>query len=366
MKVLIQVGNLGYNIVNHLLTPIPKASNINNVVIVCTNPGPENPKIKYICPPKIIKRYSLLAFFYESFALLLYSILRGPDILTGYLLFPHGLLAYIVARITGKPLILCIIAGPVELYSIGSPRNFDYTKPLNLYGKFMLNILKHTNAIITTGSFTKQFLVGHDITPSKIYPVISVPNKSVFHPQPIKKMYDVISVGRLSLVKHHEVLLYAINEIKKEYPGIKVCIVGDGRRKPELIQLSEKLGLSSNIDFVGHQKDVARYYNMSRIFVHTSKREGFPNVFLEAQLCGLPSVVSNCGDIIDIAKDGVNAFVIDKYDDYTSFANAIRRLLEDQELYETMAHNALDVAGALTPETTTKTWEKIIKEINIA
>jgi hypothetical protein len=78
VKILIQVGNLGYNIINHLLAPIPDASNINNVVIVCANPGPENPKIKYICPPKIIKRYSPLAFFYESFALLLYSILRSP------------------------------------------------------------------------------------------------------------------------------------------------------------------------------------------------------------------------------------------------------------------------------------------------
>jgi len=97
---------------------------------------------------------------------------------------------------------------------------------------------------------------------------------------------------------------------------------------------------------------------MSKIFVHTSKREGFPNVFLEALLCGLPSVVSNCGDIIDVAKDGVNAFVIDKYDDYISFANAIRRLLEDRKLYETMAHNALDVANALTSEITTKNLGK--------
>jgi glycosyltransferase involved in cell wall biosynthesis len=142
--------------------------------------------------------------------------------------------------------------------------------------------------------------------------------------------------------------------------------VGDGPRKNELIQLAEKLGISENIDFVGFQTDVPYYYNSSKIFIHTSETEGLPNVVLEAMMCGLPCIVSNCGDILDIAKDGYNSLVIQKFDDYRGFANAIYNLLENDELYNNICRNALKITESVSIENVTQQWELILANNNFA
>ena len=92
----------------------------------------------------------------------------------------------------------------------------------------------------------------------------------------------------------------------------------------------------------------------------TSEREGLPNVFLEAIALGIPSVVTNCGDITDIARDGFNCIVIQRYDDYEGFAVAITRLLEDRQLSRKLSHNALETAKDLSLQRATKQWEEIL------
>ena len=104
------------------------------------------------------------------------------------------------------------------------------------------------------------------------------------------------------------------------------------------------------------------YYNRSKVFVLTSEREGFPNVFLEAMMCGIPSVVSNCGDITDLAEDGVNCIVIPYYSDYASFASAIIHLLEDEDFYHKLAQNALETARSHSIEKITLKWQAILEK----
>jgi glycosyltransferase involved in cell wall biosynthesis len=361
MKISIQAGNLGGSIIDHLISPLARAKSVTNILLLVHNPGPIIPKVKYYCPLKFLVKFTLTAVIYEFFNLLYLALFRSPTHLAGYLLFPHGLIAFIVAKLTRKPIIISLIAGPVELYSIGgSPLGVNYKKPLPWNGRLFLQIMRHSDAIITTGSFTKDFLVNHGIQEFKIYPMISPPNKSRFKPLEVPKIYDILSVGRLTPVKHNEVMVRTIYKVKEKYPDIKACIVGGGPCKPEITRLANELGIKENVDFVGVQKNVAYFYNSARIFIHTSEREGFPNVVLEAMLCGLPCVVSNCGDIIDIAKDGFNSLVIQKFNDYEGFAKAITNLLQDEELYHNLSQNALKTMELLSAEDVTRRWEMIL------
>jgi glycosyltransferase involved in cell wall biosynthesis len=154
-------------------------------------------------------------------------------------------------------------------------------------------------------------------------------------------------------------------EVKKKYPDIKACIVGDGPRKLELTRLAGELGVTENVTFTGFQKDVPYYYNSSRIFIHTSETEGFPNVVLEAMMCGLPCVISNCGDIVDLAKDGFNSLVIQNYSDYQGFAKAICNLLEDEELYGNISRNALKSVEAISIENVTCQWKLLLDDMRV-
>lgn len=360
MNILVQMGNLGSSVLLNLINPLAQTDSAENIMLVCRRPGPVIPKVKYYCPPIITTRFSLLAVFYEFITLFILAIFRRPDFLLGYLLFPHGLLTFIVAKLTGRPVILSLIAGPVELYAIGSPLGVEFTKPIPWLGRIFLQMLKNCHAIVTTGSFTKDFLIKQGIKRDIIFPMINPPASSMVYAADIHKEYDVVLVGRLTSVKHVEVLLRAAAKAKEHHRDIKVCIVGDGPRKPELIKLTVELQLNDNVEFVGWQKDVGHYYNRSKIFVLTSEREGFPNVFLEAMMYGLPSIVSNCGDITDLARDNYTCILIQRYSDYFGFADAITRLLADDVLYHRLSKNSLHTMGCLSPQEITQQWELIL------
>jgi len=364
MKVLIQMGNIGDSIIDYLISPIARVEGIDEIMLVVRTPGPQIENIKYYCPPKCLRKIPGIAIIFEFFILITLSLYKNPGFIGGYLLFPHGLMAYIVAKITRKPMVIALIAGPVELYSMASPVSYNPNKDLKLYGKTMMSILKNANAVVTTGIFTKDFLVKHGMPADKVFPIISCPNTSKFYPIESNKEYDVIFVGRLAQVKNVETVLLSIKEAKKIIPNIKACIVGDGPFRNKLEDMSTSLGLENHVYFAGFQKDVASFLNKSRIFILTSKREGFPNVYLEAVLCGLPSVVSNCGDIIDIAKDNYNALVISDCNDYRAFASAILKLLADEEQYKQMKNNTIETAKNLKPESKTRKWFDILNMTN--
>jgi len=363
--ILVQVGYLGSTVIDHLITPLAKTGGIDKVLLICRHPGPIIPKVEYHCPPKLLARFSLAAGAYEYLNLLRLAIIRKPTYLAGYLLFPHGIMAFLVAKLLRKPVIISLIAGPVELYTMGgSPLGVRYVKPLPWYGAFLLSVLKHSDAIITTGSVTKDFLIKHGIKKTQIYPMINPPNKSRFQPLQMSKIYDVVSVGRLAPVKHNEVMIRAIAKVKEEIPNINFCIVGNGSCELELIQLVEHLGIKENVKFVGFQDKTENYYNNSKIFILASEREGFPNVVLEAMMCGLPCVVSNCGDILNIAKNGNNSLVIDHFDDHLGFARAIINILRDDTLYRQLSQNALRTVESVSEDEVINKWILLMHEIN--
>jgi glycosyltransferase involved in cell wall biosynthesis len=364
VKILIQFGNKGNSVTDHLIRPLALADNIENIMLVCRYPGPMIPKVKYYAPPLFIAKHGVIAILYEFIILLFIAIFNRPDVIMGYLLRLHGLMAFIVAKLTGKPVIISLIAGPFELYSLGGAAlGIDYTKPVPWFGKIFLSILKRSAAIITTGSITKNFLIGQGLKGDNIYPMINPPNNCKYFPMKLVRRYDVIAVGGLISLKHIEILLRAVAKVKESHGDIKVCVVGDGSCKSVLLSFADSLNIKANVDFVGCQKDVSYYLNSSKIFVHTSEREGFPNVFLEAMMCGLPSIVSNCGDITDMAREGFNAIVIKRYYDYEGFARAINRLIEDKEFYDTLAMNALNTVKELSVERIALEWKLILDEV---
>jgi glycosyltransferase involved in cell wall biosynthesis len=112
----------------------------------------------------------------------------------------------------------------------------------------------------------------------------------------MKQKYDVIFVGRLVYQKNPELLIKAINILRKNSPNIKVAIIGGGLEEEYLKKLVNNLGLERNIYFLGKIKNHIKIYpflKSSLVFAHPSRAEGFSLVLLEAAACGLPIVTTN-------------------------------------------------------------------------
>ncbi len=72
------------------------------------------------------------------------------------------------------------------------------------------------------------------------------------------------------------------------------------------------LGLGDRVAFLGHREDVAAVYRAADLFAFASRREGRPNVVLEAMASGLPCVVHRLPGITDdLVEDGVSGRLVE-------------------------------------------------------
>ena len=124
---------------------------------------------------------------------------------------------------------------------------------------------------------------------------------------PSDTISDVFFSGRVIKEKKVDVLIRAVALLRKELPGIKVVIAGDGPEKEGLQELAKRCNVEGNIRFLGFTRDndeLIALMKSSKVFVSPSAREGFGMAALEAMASGLPVVTSNAPK--NAVKDLIN------------------------------------------------------------
>jgi|LFRM01.1.fsa_nt_gb glycosyltransferase involved in cell wall biosynthesis len=366
MKLLVTMKLSDRSLWNHIF-PITCLKNVENITLVRDTPGPDMDKIRYVTPSRYRVTSSFLMVPIKLLQLIQSSLVEKPSLIHSYLLFPHGYLAFIAGKLTGRKVGVSLIAGPVETYILGgSPiGQYAYCYPLpqsNLLNRAILSVLKRFDVITTTGTYTKNYLISKGINENKIFILPHVVDER-FQPLDIEKDYDVVFVGRLAPVKHVETLIRATAQIKESLPSIRVVIVGDGEERSKLEELARSLDLTDQIDFVGYQTNTWEWYNRSKLSVVTSEREGFPYTVIESLKCGVPVVTSNCGDVCDLVEDSVNGIIVPDYRDYSGFAEAILKLLTHPENITNYSMNALRSVEDISSRSVESTWEKILSMV---
>lgn len=114
-------------------------------------------------------------------------------------------------------------------------------------------------------------------------------------------------VGRIMDDKGSSELLTAMEEISKDYPGVKLDIIGsyeeETREKyePWIARLSSK----GVVEFHGFRDDVDSFYGRSHALIHPSYHEGMSNVVLEAAAAGRPVLTSDIPGCREGYENGV-------------------------------------------------------------
>lgn len=147
----------------------------------------------------------------------------------------------------------------------------------------------------------------------------------------------LLSVGELSHRKNHSVTIKALSELKDE--KIHLVIAGRGEQYDEFLSLAKELGVDSNVHFLGFRTDIAELMKSSDIFVFPSVQEGLPVALMEAMACAMPCVASRIRGNVDLITDGEG--VLCEYSDVSAFAGAIKQLIEDKALRDSMSEKAL-------------------------
>lgn len=120
----------------------------------------------------------------------------------------------------------------------------------------------------------------------------------------------LLSIGKLEYQKGYDLLIniFKSAELENEYV---LYILGGGSKYCELKNSIEQKGLSNSIILVGKVNNPYKYFNNAYAFISSSRFEGFPNVVLEALVCGVPVISNNYrGGINEIIKD-YNGKIVD-------------------------------------------------------
>jgi glycosyltransferase involved in cell wall biosynthesis len=162
----------------------------------------------------------------------------------------------------------------------------------------------------------------------------------------------LLYVGRISREKDLDVLVAAYRKLREEKLPVQLYLVGHGPYSEALAELLP------DACFTGYLqgRELAAAYASADIFVFPSTTDTFGNVIIEAQACGLPVIVSDCGGPKELVEHNKNGLVT-KSHDIDDFTRAVRALVTDPTLRQRLGDQARDrVINRTWPSALEKFW----------
>ena len=172
---------------------------------------------------------------------------------------------------------------------------------------------------------------------------------------------NVVTVGRLTAQKNHELLIGAFAKVAEKYPDQNLLIYGQGEKKEQLAALIEKLQMSDRIFLMGVTSDVPQVLSETGVFVLSSDYEGMPNALMEALAVGVPCISTDCpcGGPDMLIKNEENGLLVPIKDEQMLVA-AMDRLLGDPIFAEQLGEAARERAKNYLPENIFREWKAYI------
>lgn len=166
-----------------------------------------------------------------------------------------------------------------------------------------------------------------------------------FKPLQVQKNAETITIGiakGLNEVYGISKLIESFAILEKEFPRLRLLIVGDGPKRSEYEQQTERLGIANKTTFVGAvlNTEIPTYINQMDIFALPSFSESFGVAAVEAQACGVPVVVTNVGGLPEVVNHGETGFIIED-NNPERLAKALRELIADKDLRSKFGANGI-------------------------
>ena len=136
----------------------------------------------------------------------------------------------------------------------------------------------------------------------------------------------IFLLGRLNQGRKADFLIHAINKVQKNFPAVKLVIVGDGDQRKSLEMLAASLGV--NAFFAGaiyDERYLTKYFKVCDVFCVP----GASSLAVKmAMLFGKPVISVDYGLEMHVVEDGVNGLIFPD-GDLSALVRALLKLLQD-------------------------------------
>ena len=133
-----------------------------------------------------------------------------------------------------------------------------------------------------------------------------------------------VAVGRLATVKNLPMLIGAFALARRQRPGLRLRIVGDGPQRGQIEGLAVATGVEASVGFLGFREDVDGILRDADVFVLSSLSEGSPMAILEAMRARLPVLATRVGGIPAMVDDGKTGLLVAPGDEAAMAAAMVR------------------------------------------
>jgi len=161
-------------------------------------------------------------------------------------------------------------------------------------------------------------------------------------------------VGQHIWEKNIRLIVESLAMIKES--SFKMFFIGIGYAASELQQLTEELGLSDKVEFVGMVSDRERlklYYAAADLFLFPSIYDNAPLVIREAGAMHTPSILVKGASSAENVIDNFNGFLVEN--SVESFSGKLIELMQAPE--------KIRVAGLNASKSIARSWESVTEEV---
>ena len=167
----------------------------------------------------------------------------------------------------------------------------------------------------------------------------------------------LVCLGRLTDEKGHAVLLQALASIRREFPRVRLLVVGKGHLRRELESLTQALRLDDVVTFTGYRDDVSALLCAATVAVHPSLSDASPFTNIECLRLGVPVVSTEVGGISEVIRDGETGILVPR-NDAPALAEAVCRALRDPKAVRAFTETGqAEVAARFSPAVMCQRYE---------
>lgn len=256
--------------------------------------------------------------------------------------------AILVAKLYGKKIVLNYRSGEAE----------DH---LTRWRRTAIPTIRLVDEVAVPSGYLVDVFARFNLHARSIYNFVETDRFRFRRRKPLRPVF--LSNRNLEPLYNVGCILRAFAIVQRRFPAAALTVAGDGSQRAELEQLARELGLR-NTEFIGRVEQARMHELCERadIYLNSSNIDNMPGSIIEAYAAGLPVVTTDAGGIPYILTHEETGLMVGRGDQEALAASAIR-LLEDAELAERLASNALAACRRYSWAAVRDEWLKLYFEL---
>lgn len=147
--------------------------------------------------------------------------------------------------------------------------------------------------------------------------------------------FIILSTRNLEPNYNIDTIINSFAKFAAQIPDAKLLMLGNGSQKDSLITLIKKLGIETQVKFIGYTlyDEIDKYYKSADIFISVPTSDATSMSLLEAMACGAIPVVSDIPANHEWITDKANGFIVD-HNNIDNISDIFNYIYKNQHLIE--------------------------------